>query len=88
VKRKKPEECIGDFLFCSDPKKAKSWVTQAEADMDCAFLENRRIEISLRDGSKHICKGFRTEQRSQCEFVIACDIPPISEQASGQSMKR
>jgi hypothetical protein len=74
-------EGVFDCLFEYESDKAKSWPTKAEADARCAFLETLEIGIVLLDGGKHICKGFKSEQRANGEFVISCEIPPTSQQA-------
>jgi hypothetical protein len=79
-RREKPEEHVVDFLFGSNPDKAEPWLTKADADMQCAFLMTREIEILLRNGGKHICKGFKSEQRASGEFVVSCEIPPVEYQ--------
>lgn len=79
-KRKKPEQNVADFFFGSKPEKAASWLNPMEADIECAYLETLNIRISLRNGTSHICRGFRSEQRADGEFVLTCEIPPVEYQ--------
>jgi hypothetical protein len=46
-KRKQPEQYIVDFFFGSSLDKAEPWLTKADADLQCAFLATREIEILL-----------------------------------------
>lgn len=80
--REKPQQDIADFFFTSNIASALSWQTKSEADLNCAFLIGREIEIRLRTGGQHICRAFKSDKRADGEFIITCDIPPVSEQAA------
>jgi hypothetical protein len=71
-----------ECLFTYDLAKATRWFTKAQADADCAYLETLEISILLRSGRPHICKGFRSEKQADGQFVITCNVPPVSEQIS------
>jgi hypothetical protein len=79
-RREEPEKHICDFFFGSKPDKAAPWPNNTEADLECAFLETLAITIRLRNGRRYICKGFKSEKRANGEFVISCEIPPVSDQ--------
>jgi len=65
-----------DYGFDSDPRKAISWETAAEAEGACRIFERRGIRIPSADGGDHICSGFKIESLEN-KFVVFCEAPFI-----------
>lgn len=66
-----------DYWFTANSEEAAVWKTKEEADLDCTLFDRRAIEIPSSVGGKHICRGFRSEERKPGEFVVFCDAPFI-----------
>ena len=39
------------------------------------ILEHRDIAITTAEGHRHVCKGYRVEERAPGEFIIWCEAP-------------
>ena len=87
--RKEPDESgIVDVGFDYRPEKGMVVKTRHAAEMECAFLDGLRIAIPSAHGGKHICQGFKLEEREPDEFVIFCEAPFVlktSVQGQGKS---
>ena len=79
-RREPPEERICDYSFTSEIDEAEPWPSKADADMHCAFLFTRQIEIRIKSGGKYVCTKFHSEHRAAGDYVVACEIPVRSEQ--------
>jgi hypothetical protein len=66
-----------DFWFDSDSKNAAKWLTQQEAETDCAMLSKKGIKIPSSDGGTFFCTQFHVEERAPHEFIIFCEAPFI-----------
>jgi hypothetical protein len=64
-----------DVEFSSKKEAAYSWQTEQEARDEANILERRDIAITTAEGQRHVCKGYRVEERAPGEFIIWCEAP-------------
>jgi len=64
-----------DVDFSSKKEAAYSWQTEQEARDEANILEHRDIAITTAEGHRHVCKGYRVEERAPGEFIIWCEAP-------------
>jgi len=64
-----------DVDFTSKKESACSWSTRQAAAEDAAMLEHHNIAINTADGGRHVCKGYRVEERAPGEYIICLEAP-------------
>lgn len=64
--------------FSSKIEGAGFWATQQEAENEAVMLEHHDIAIRTAEGQRHVCKGYKVQERAPREFVIWVDAPFIS----------
>jgi hypothetical protein len=61
--------------FTSKRESACYWQTKQEAENEAGMLEYHDIEITNEEGQRHICKGYKVEERAPGEYIISLDAP-------------
>jgi len=75
--RKGPDEFSKfiDVDFTGKRESACSWKTKQEAENEAGMLEYHNIAITNEVGQRHICKGYKVEERAPGEYIISLDAP-------------
>lgn len=75
--RKGPDEFSKfiDVDFTGKRESAYHWQTKQEAENEAGMLEYHNIAITNEVGQRHICKGYKVEERAPGEYIISLDAP-------------
>jgi hypothetical protein len=76
-----PSEHVNSW-YTRDAEKATALCTREEAGLTAHLCEQHGYEFTTAEGDRHICAGFRAEERAG-KFVVFCEAPfSISESPS------
>ena len=64
--------------FGNTKEGAGFWPTKQDAEEDAGMLEYHDVAITTAEGQRHVCKGYKVEERAPGEFVVFVDAPFIS----------